>query len=91
VQGGSIKTPCGKRVELWFQRFKVEYHEPLSNFPFNGNLRRYTAVQAEKEAEALKLELSGKEDALNDAMARGGIENKHYTNVESTNRVRVTA
>ena len=33
-------NPCRKR--LWFQRLKLEYEEPLLNFPFNFNLRRYT-------------------------------------------------
>jgi hypothetical protein len=38
-----------KRVETrveraLFQRLKLEYDEPLSNFAFNFNVRRYTKV-----------------------------------------------
>jgi H+-transporting ATPase len=31
---------------LWFQRLKPQYAEPLSNFAFNFNLRRYIPVIA---------------------------------------------
>ena len=40
VQVDGIK-PCVERKRLWFQRLKIQYDEPLLNFTFNFNLRRY--------------------------------------------------
>jgi hypothetical protein len=35
----TVSHPSRKRV--WFQRLKLQCDEPLSNFAFNVNLRRY--------------------------------------------------
>jgi len=36
-------TPCRPLLDrAWFQRSKLEYDKPLSNFGFNFNLRRYS-------------------------------------------------
>ena len=61
----SIKTIVGKR--LWFQRLKLQYDEPLSNFAFNFNLRRFSAggvaselmAAADAAATAATAELAG--------------------------------
>ena len=34
----------------WYHRLKLEYDEPLSNFPFNFDLRRYTKAETELNA-----------------------------------------
>jgi len=42
VQVDTRLTPVRPRVDrAWFQRLKLDYDEPLSNFAFNFNLRRY--------------------------------------------------
>jgi hypothetical protein len=41
-------TPVESRVETdWFQCLKPKYDDPLSNFAFNFNLRRYSVDDAE--------------------------------------------
>ena len=35
-------TTCFSVKSAWFQRLKLIYGKPLSNFAFNFNLRRYT-------------------------------------------------
>ena len=37
-------APSPRVDRAWFQRWKPKYDEPLSNFAFNFNLRRYTAA-----------------------------------------------
>jgi len=38
----TVSKPELKAQRLWFQRLKLQYDEPLSNFAFNFNLRRYS-------------------------------------------------
>ena len=40
----TIKTGVGEK-RLWFQRLKLPYHEMLSSFAFNCNLRFYTTAR----------------------------------------------
>ena len=102
---------------------KLNYDEPLSNFAFNFNLRRYTEVlnifayQSRnyltasvpvsrlhvyvrrlveaghkvgviRQTETAALKASGETDG--GKSGKGGVENKHWTDVESRNRVRAS-
>ena len=45
VQVDTSFTPCRIRVHrAWFQRLKLKYEGPLSNFAFIFNLRRYSTA-----------------------------------------------
>jgi len=53
---------------MWFQRLKLQYDEPLSNFAFNFNLRRYNkAVQRHAALRKTDVQL---DNAMDDAGSR---------------------
>jgi len=53
-------------ILVWFQRLKLQYDEPLSNFAFNFNLRRYIKVVPGPA------EVANSEFFVNDTQGRAG-------------------
>jgi hypothetical protein len=68
---------------------KLRYDGPLSNFAFNFILRCYTLPADALEPDGIP---GGMDEQRGGGGSRQGvIENKHFTNVESMNRVRVSS